>query len=98
MIYKDIRLQHLNPGYNNKDIGEFLNSYQGKEGVIVDTFRSNELINEENFLIRIASMILDNWNEKNSVTVMLIRRINKEGIDSITLFDSNVTIGQTSVH
>ena len=96
MLYNDIRLQHLNPGYNNEDVNEFLNSYKGKESVIVDTFRSNELINEENFLIRIASMILDNWNEKNSATVMLIKKINKEGIDSITLFSNDVTIGETS--
>ena len=77
LVYQNIHLQHLNPGYENKEAAEFLKYYKSKEPLVLETFKYNNETNEENFVIEIATLIRIGWIHGGSTPASLFRQFNR---------------------
>ena len=86
LLYKDVRLQHLNPGYSNKDAYEFMKLYKAKEELVLDTFKYNNETNEENFVIECATAIQTAWLQGDKNATGLFKQFNKQRNSRLSMY------------
>jgi len=85
-LYQDVKLQHLNPGYQNKELDEFIKYYKPQKGVILETFEYNEKANEENFIIEMAYKVRNIWLAGNTTPLTVFRQFNKTRNNLLTMY------------
>ncbi len=91
LLYKDLRLQHLNPGYDNREAYEFLKNYQSRETLVLDTFKYNDESNEENFIIEIAGRIRTAWLQDGKPALAVFRQFNRQRTGKLSMYGEKIT-------